>query len=176
MSPQHRTPHPDTSQDTSNHQDKTTNEETHSKRRRNRKNRRHKDKPEQPQPDKNNEHVNGRQEKQTIQDTDPGLRRVIETVRQNADLGQRRVAETVTIRGPGKASDEPGGARVPQRSEWTNSGGVGDGGLRKKFKAVGEVSSVLRTNTRRQGSTNSGYSEECESRLVCVLTILFTSS
>ncbi|XP_050736925.1 uncharacterized protein LOC127008667 isoform X2 [Eriocheir sinensis] len=167
VSPQHRAAYPDTTQDTGNYQDKATNEETHSKRRRNRKNRRHKDKSEQPQPDKNSEHVNGRQEKQTIQDTDPGLRRVIETVtiRQNADPGQRRVVETVTIRGSGKASDEPSGGRVSHRSEWTNSAGVGDGGLRKKFKAVGEASSALRTNTRRQGCTNSGYSEECESRL-----------
>lgn len=172
VSPQPCAAPQDTPQDTSNHQDKTANEETHSKRRRNRKNRRHKDKLEQPQPDKNSDNVNSKQEKQTIQDTDPGLRRVIETVtqRQNTDPGHRKAVETLTVQGSGKTSEEPCGGRVTQRSEWTNSAGVGDGGLRKKFKAVGEASSALRTNTRGQGSAYSGYSEECENRSVCVLT------
>lgn len=171
VSPQHRAGPSGTTQDGNNHQDKTTVEETHSKRRRNRKNKRHKDRSEQPQPDS----VNDRQEKHTRQDTDPGQRRVIETltIRQSGDTGHRRAVETVTIQRSGKASDEPSGGRVTQRAEWTNSAGVGEGGIRKKFKAVSESSSALRTNTRGQGSTNSGYSEDCESRLVCMFTRLY---
>lgn len=150
VSPQHRTAPPDSTLDTSSQQGKATSEETHSKRRRNRKNRRQKDKTEQPQLDKTSDHVNGKENQR----------------KQNTESGQSRQIETVTVRGQGKVNDNPNGAvpaRVTRRAEWTSSASASEGGIRKKCKSV-EASGILRNNTRSQGNTDAGSSEECESR------------
>ena len=126
VSPHHRT---DTHTDTPTQQGKPTPDDTHSKRRRNRKNKRLKDKTEHPQ-DNANDHVNN--DKQTLQNTEPGQ---------------------VT----GRGQVNPNG-RVTRRAEWTNSAGVGEGGIRKKCKSV-EAAAVSRSNTRGQNN-----SEECERR------------